>query len=479
MDRCTLTRPLLGEMLSHCSQLVELLDSFGARNNRHWHYLRHLMSAGKLFSQVGYLLLHVRHSLAAYKLLPAGLDVEGATLRAIQFNSNVLLCLASEVVREALRLKLALPEALPLDHSFSEDLPPGRLPHDCPIRKNGSPGKVVVNLATAFLNLAAESDLLHATAGVQRKDYIALVPDTLSEEAIRILEHKFHNLQSLYDTYVSDTDTEQLDPDLPFLRGHVSLIFHLLESATHISHYYERHLRVCHSEKNKHPLVDPQALLELLVEYQIAFCSEYLKNAVSLCQRMLGRYATTGTVAVPVPKYRGFHVRPSTLVAKICLHYGSEVQMKIGEETYDARAPLDIFRANEYINAVKRRRLAEELGGMTIRPPQEGENLTEAVRQIVYALAYKQKVVIYEHPLPVRQMQGSEGAEQLFQQLVLNEIARLLAMGKLDIESSLCVEFSGDERVLKDLRVLAEHGYGEDDFGNNVPLPAELGYLRR
>lgn len=476
---CLMTRPLLGEVLSQCTQLVEVFDSFGARNNRQWHYMRHLMSAGKLFSHVGYMLLHVRHSFAAYKLLPAGVDVAAATARALQFNSNIILCLASEVVREAQRLRLTLPEALPLDQEYSEKLPPGRLPHDCQIRKNGSPGRIVVSLATAFLNLAAEADVLHAPAGVARKEYITLVPDVVSEEALRILEQKFHNLQSLYDTYVSDTDTEQLDPDLPFLRGHVSLIFHLLESATHLSHYYERHLQVFHSEKSKHPLVDPQALLEQLVEYQIAFCSEYLRNAVSLCQRMLGRYATTGAITVPVPKYRGFHVRPSTLVAKICLHYGSEVRMQIGEETYDARAPLDIFRANEYINAVKRRRLAEELGTMVLRSPTEGENITEAVRQIVYALAYKQKVVIYEHPLPVREVNATEVADQLFQQLVLNEIARLLAMGKLDIESSLTVTFTGDERVLKDLQILAKQGYGEDDFGNNVPLPPELSYLRR
>lgn len=479
LDQCCLTRPLLGDVLSQCSQLAELFDAFGALNNRQWHYMRHLMSAGRLFSQVGYLLLHVSHSFAAYKLLPAGLDAIGTTDKAIRFNSNILLCLASEVVREGLRLKLVLPDVLPPVADFVEVLPPGRLPHDCPIRKNGSPARIVVNLATAFLNLASESDVLHAASAVERKDYIKLVPDPVSEETLRILEQKFHNLQSLYDTYVSDTDTEQLDPDLPFLRGHISLIFHLLESATLLTHYYERHLRVCHSEKTRHPLVDPQMLLEQLLDYQIAFSSEYLKNAVSLCQKMLCRYAKTVTVSVPVPKYRGFHVRPSTLVAKICLHYGSEVKMQIGEESYDARAPLDIFRANEYINAVKRRKLADELSTMNFRPPQNGENLTEAVRQIVYALAYKQKLVIYEHPLPVRDISAGEVAEQLFQQLVLNEIARLLAMGKLDIESSLQVIFTGDERVLHDLQVLAEHGYGEDDFGNNVPLPAELAYLRR
>lgn len=479
LDSSGLTRPLLGQILSQCSLLVELLDSYGARNNKQWRYLRHLTSAGKLFSHVGYIHLHVQHSLGVYKLLTADQDINAATNDAVRFNNNILLCLASEIVREAIKLKLTLPKALPESSEFSEDLPAGRLPNDSVTVKTSSPERIVANLATAFLNLAAESEVLHSFCGLEKREYQRLVPDPISEESLRLLEQKFHNLQSLYDTYVSDTDTELIDPDLKYLRGHISLIFHLLESATHLCHYYERHLRVCKSENALHPLVDPGALLDMLVEYQISFCSQYLRNAVSLCHTMLSRYAKTGEVTVPVPKYRGFHVRPSTLVAKICLHYGSDVKMYIGDESYDAAAPLDLFRANEYINAVKRRRLAEELDKMNIRAPKEGEDYSEALRLIVYALAYHQKVVIYEHPLPIRQVNATEVAEQLFQQLVLNEIARLLAMGKLDIESSLQVTFVGDERVLHDLEILANNGYGEDDFGNNIPLPTELSYLRR
>jgi hypothetical protein len=33
--------------------------------------------------------------------------------------------------------------------------------------------------------------------------------------------------------------------------------------------------------------------------------------------------------------------------------------------------------------------------------------------------------------------------------------------------------------VLEDIRLLAANGYGEDDFGNNLPLPEKLQYLRR
>jgi hypothetical protein len=43
----------------------------------------------------------------------------------------------------------------------------------------------------------------------------------------------------------------------------------------------------------------------------------------------------------------------------------------------------------------------------------------------------------------------------------------------------LNITFVGDKRVLADIEILAHHGYGEDSFGNNIPLPKALAYLRR
>ena len=64
-------------------------------------------------------------------------------------------------------------------------------------------------------------------------------------------------------------------------------------------------------------------------------------------------------------------------------------------------------------------------------------------------------------------------------QKVIDEMARLLAMGKIDVDAKLKARFVGDKRVLDAIELLAESGYGEDKFGNNVPLPEELAYLRR
>ena len=68
-DKGVLTRPLLGELLSQSTQIEELLDTYGARNNCRWARFRSLTAAIKLYSNVSYELLHIQHSIPAYRLL--------------------------------------------------------------------------------------------------------------------------------------------------------------------------------------------------------------------------------------------------------------------------------------------------------------------------------------------------------------------------------------------------------------------------
>ena len=77
-ERKVLTRPLVGELLSYASQVEELLDSYGARNN----------CAGPLFVfhgddqtffNISYELLHIQYSLPHYHLLPVQQDFAKST----------------------------------------------------------------------------------------------------------------------------------------------------------------------------------------------------------------------------------------------------------------------------------------------------------------------------------------------------------------------------------------------------------------
>ena len=473
-------RPFVGELLSQSTQLEELLDAYGAAGNCQWCALRSLTAVIKHFSDVSYELLHIRHVLPSYHLLPTGQDFVKATEDTLEFTADVLLRAARQMLVKAEQLGIPVPLDSLHEISYTEELPTGRLPHECETRRIEAVSETVALLATAFLNLAAESKDVRAAGRAKPEEYVSYISNSVSEKMLRSLELQFHNLQSLYDTYVSGTEPAELDADLPVLRGHISVVFHLLRTATLFAHHYERHVnkQPCDSPARQKPLVKTEALLAVLMNYSVTHISLYIDCAVHLCQEKLKRYAEIGQIEVCVPPYRGFHVRPSTLISKLVHHYGSEVRMEMDEEVYDASSPLDLFRANETINARKRRWLASGIVHLKLVQEQtHQDDINAVILGVVLTLAGQSKLILYDQPLQLPEEPARKEGTLL--EKVIDEMARLLAMGKIDVDANLTAKFIGDKRVLADIKLLAESGYGEDQFGNNVPLPEKLSYLRR
>jgi hypothetical protein len=485
MESCSsnskfLTRPFLGELFSQSIQIEELLDAYDAGNNCKWCLFRSLTAAIKLFSDISYELLHIQHAVAAYRLLSIEGDFVNVTRQTLDFTADILRRAAKGLLTRAEEINLPIPTENWSGKSFSEEILPGRLRRDCKACRTETVSEMVTQLATAFLNLASESKDVRAASKAKPEEYISHVEHSITEDHLRVLELHFHNLQSQYDTYVSGTEAEQQDTDLLVLRGHISVVFHLLKTATSFAHYYERHAnkQPCEISAMQETLIMPEELLKVLMNYSVIFISLYIDCAENLCRQMLKRYAEVVRIAVPVPPYHGFHVRPATLIAKLALHYGSEVRMQLDDESYDARVPLELFRANEKINAQKRKFLAAEIVRLKLIPQwATGKEFKTIVRDVIGSLAEKGRLILYEQPLQIPDEPSQSGGTLL--EKVIDEMAQLLVLGKIDINTELTVTFVGDKRVLEDIKLLAESGYGEDKLGNNIHLPDKLAYLRR
>ncbi|MCP4374600.1 MAG: hypothetical protein GY794_00250 [bacterium] len=476
-----INRQLIARILGQATQLVELLDRYGAQNNKEWHVYRLMAATIKRFADISYEMHHVLSVLPSYRLLPVEQDFKAATKEALVLSDGVILRSGMEMLAQAKELSLPLPSPAVLESSRRSELPPGILPRDRPAHTETNVRQSVTLLATAFLNVASECQDVRSAGRAKPEHYASYVPDAISEEKLRHLSHRLHNLQSLYDTWVSDTQTEDIDPNLPVLRGHISVVFHLLRIATSLIHYYERHIDVGSQSTRsaRTAMIDPTELLCTTMSYSIMFSGVYLDAARALCQDMLKSYAEICEVELPVPRYRGFHVRPSTLVAKIVLYYGSDVQMKLNGHSYDASTPLEIFRANETINAHKRKWLASAIADHEFikNVSDDTSDVTERARKIVMDLACRGKMMIYVQPLPMRDVPVRESGTLL--ERVIDEVAHLQATGKIDMNVDITITFRGDKRVLDDLRLLADYGYGEDNMGVDVVLPSQLDYLRR
>lgn len=475
-----LNRPLVGFIQGEGMIIEELLDAYGARNSQQWHFFRTLIGGIKAFSAVAFELLHVLHTYKRYPDFPDRQNFAQESAEALEAVGLVLAELLELLMQEAAKIGLSLPHQSQFPASFyTENLPPGSLPRNRKDAHVATAAQRIVHLATEFLNLVARGDYLFKAAKVERME--SLVPEVLNEEGLMLLEYRFHSLQSLYDTYVGDSTTEASDVALRTLRGHISTIYHLLEVGTQVVHFLERHqvsfnkgllqAGVCPGRQHQH--------ITHLLRYAISQIGKYLKSGRGLSHDMLRRYAEIASVEVPIPSYRGFHVRPSTLVAKIVSHYGSEVTMTLDGDKYDAGSPLDLFRANERINAMKRHKLGDSLNripGTDLKATADLD-LTHLLRSTIVELAGQDIVFIYKRPLEVDPVQPDPA--KTVGELFHREIIRLMGAGKLDISLKMTATFTGDKRVLNDLKMLTDNGYCEDAFGNNIPIPPELIYLKR
>jgi hypothetical protein len=474
-------RQLIGRMLLEASKCEEMLDAFGAPNNEYWSPVRMTAALAKAFSRVIYNLFHIYLSADGYQLM----EVDGDFIGATRESTNMLM--SSFSTASASFMKLA--KKMNLDHDLRplEDFhfhdPPmeGVLQANRKGRSVHKPRDTAVYLATNLLNLAEKSTWLDIYRKIEPDQYHTCIPDVVSEERLRSLSNNFHSLQSLYDTYLSGSDIAEMDKNLPVMRGHITVIFHLLDTAETLTHFYERHASKNWNKKLKrrYPTKnswESSSGISLLIQISTSSpppnCAGISSSPMPFRVKLSFPYQTIGASMS----------RPSTLIAKIAIHYGSEVTMLLGSAVYDASLPLELFRANEELNRRKRDAVARYVMEHKLIKNDAGatydEPLMKKILRVIFLdLLEKQKIMIYNNDFSFEDLTPYEN--ETLAEFIKRAIALYLAMGKIDIVSDDTVSFQGDMRVLEDIRTLAEHGYGEDKFGNNIVLPPELSYLKR
>ncbi len=474
-------RDFLNRLHGSALRLQELLDHHGAQHSRLWFPFRESIAAAKLFSTVTYAVRHVRGSLGHYELISAQSECRATSSKAIEILRDALVSISHGVLEQAEACAVVAEDMVPYvprqDPEFHFAIPADRQ-----VRHVEQIGEAVVHLATLFLNLSEDPQVQRVLSEYDCPRCADLVPDPINEESLRIVETMFHNLQSMYDTYIFESDVERQNKDLAFLRGHISIIYHLAEIGTNLVHYYVRHMSsLRRTSANDFPLpMEKENLLHLVFDYPLRFSRLYLDSAVQLCRQMIRSYSVPATVEVPIPTYRGFHVRPSTLIARIVAHYGSTVTMTLHGQEYNAGTPLELFRANEAIMAAKRRAVADMLAGdedLNVAIPHDPEERVHKLQLLIMRLVNDGKVVVYEPDFEIEHVNAPP--ESTLSEVAVELIRHLVSMAKMDIQGNTTVTFSGDNRAVGDIKVLADNGYGEDRIGNNIVLPEQLSYLHR
>jgi len=217
-------------------------------------------------------------------------------------------------------------------------------------------------VTSEFLNIAREFEEYGIYEKCDKAQMEAMVPEKINEVVIRRYEMLVHNLQSSFDTYIIYGGLRYGDRKLKEFRSYFSIVYHLFDLTGKLLHFYERHFFVPREgqksfyknvQKFLFLLVDADALLDKIVNYGLFYAFHFLSDGKVLALKILNENIERGSIEVGIPVELGFHSRPSLLVAKIVQHYGGEVNLRVGGDSFDASSVLDIQWAGGKINKEK------------------------------------------------------------------------------------------------------------------------------
>jgi phosphotransferase system HPr-like phosphotransfer protein len=363
-DSYLFTKKLYSKLITNSHILEDFLDFHGAKRNAEWLYYRELCALVRHLSLACYSQRHVLNRLPFYRLgdHPVDLFRQEATdtLRILQ---DSLKLTGPVILAEARRLNITVPGTRYSLNFFPGITSTQQLDHnidDLTARDNQK--KNLTRISSEFLDLIKSFEQFSFYERYDLKTIHTLVPEKINEVVIRGFELRVHNIQSSFDSYVVKTPSEEENILLEQLRSHFSIVFHILQVMGRLLHFYERHLYdvgfkdvYMRVRRSLAELIDPDVLLDRAVNFCLYYAWKFLSSGKQVASLIMNQNMETGSIEVGIPMDRGFHSRPSLLVAKIVQYYGGEVILHVGEDRFDASSVLDIQWAGGKIKKEDRR----------------------------------------------------------------------------------------------------------------------------
>ncbi|MCX5883668.1 MAG: HPr family phosphocarrier protein, partial [Deltaproteobacteria bacterium] len=296
---------------------------------------------------------HISNRLAFYGLEnTTDFEVQGQV--TLEFLNSSLMKIAPVILEEAQRLGIPIPDRGYTPSFFPNATTCEMLASDIDDTDKEQQKQHIVKIASEFLSIAGNFDQLGFYEPYDIQEIRAIVPEKVNEVEIRRFEMLVHNLQSSFDTYVIHGGFRFGKRKLTDLRGHFSVVFHLLQMTGRLLHLYERHLHEA-GYKNTYKmvqdrlssLVDPEVLLDRTINYGLYYACHFLNTGKKLAREILNENIERSSIKVGIPVALGFHSRPSLLVAKIVQYYwaGGKIHKENVTEVIfegDTRALADI-----------------------------------------------------------------------------------------------------------------------------------------
>lgn len=339
------------QLLSRFEAFESLLDDYGARYNRTFSFLRELTASIRGFGHAGYSMSHMASRMSTYKVLES-LDLshyhelEGHISNVRGFIQESVVGMLRGLKEEMLALGIQPERRHVSEDEFEAPAIRERLPHNVGEDEPGDERARLAEVASKFV-LACEMlkglGLRRISDPDKRHEFLRA---HFREEQARVFEATVHNLQSSYDTYIKNTNLESNDPRLAQLRGLASVVLHILEAVTALTHFYERHEGDIHGkdmERRLNSLINRSAVQDCTLNHLLVPAVKIIESGRDLAKELLGTYTNAQELIVELEDGIVLHARPAALIVSIVMRYGTPVELEVNGASCNAGSILELL----------------------------------------------------------------------------------------------------------------------------------------
>lgn len=338
------SQPVVSQLGQRAHALETFLDDFGARQNRSFVTLGELVACVRGLTSVLESALHLRNRLPRYQVLidrePLAAELESA-LGSI---GEALLAILKRYSGEARRWRCH-PERAEVLRDGEVDQR-RLLPRNLDEEESVDERHHIAEVGARFLRVLETSRSLDLGFIRPQETLPEFVATHATEERCRWYESTVHSIQSIYDTYVLRTTLERDHPWLQSLRGHVSVALHLLEMATGLVHFYERHENDIRHEAARNAIsevVSKQTILHVAVNVSLRHAYLYVEGASATATRILSTFVRQAMVSLAMPAGVTLHARPLALIVQVARHYGTPLEISFDGERCSAGSLMSLI----------------------------------------------------------------------------------------------------------------------------------------
>ena len=353
-------------------KLETFLDDYGASNNKTFFYFRELVACVRWMNLAMSQAIHIEIRFENYSLELLYKEKKEFLRRLKQslvfYFECVRIC-GEQLIKEADKLGLRKKKIkISITAGTSKIIQKKMLPHDLDEDVVQNENERVRGVVLNFLEVCEKFRIFAAEiqsnkAFVEQdscSSYVRGYSQTempsnrvATEQVLERFRSWFNQIQSTYDTYVSNTHIEYSIADLKKVRGHIAVILHLLEIGKSLVHLQERHI----DKIRDYPV--GSRIAELISETKVknnlrnfvigssvifAVKSKELSRSIF---RMMGSdpdefIIDTNVLMIPSYRIEDFHLRPIMPITRIAAKYQTGSFLYFNRNRYDIKSPIEM-----------------------------------------------------------------------------------------------------------------------------------------